>query len=40
MAQRKQHTLYDHLASVKAGKRRFANAFQGVSRMILVNDCP
>jgi hypothetical protein len=38
MAQRKTHTLYDHLAAVKAGKRRFENAFQGVSRMILESD--
>jgi serine protein kinase len=40
MAQRQKHTLHDHLADVKAGKRRFENAFQGVSRMILENDCP
>jgi len=38
MAQRQKHTLHDHLAAVKAGKRRFENAFQGVSRMILEND--
>jgi serine protein kinase len=28
-------TLHQHLTAVKAGKRRFENAFQGVSRMIL-----
>ncbi|MGW8324973.1 MAG: serine protein kinase PrkA, partial [Desulfobacterales bacterium] len=38
MVQRKKHTLHDHLAAVKAGERRFENAFQGVSRMILEND--
>ena len=38
MTQRQKHTLHDHLAAVKAGKRRFENAFQGVSRMILEND--
>ena len=38
MVQRKEHTLHDHLAAVKAGERRFENAFQGVSRMILKND--
>jgi serine protein kinase len=38
MAQRQKHTLYDHLAAVKEGKRRFENAFQGVSRMILESD--
>ena len=38
MVQRKKHTLHDHLTAVKAGERRFENAFQGVSRMILEND--
>ena len=38
MVHRKKHTLHDHLAAVKAGERRFENAFQGVSRMILEND--
>jgi serine protein kinase len=38
MVQRTKHTLHDHLAAVKAGERRFENAFQGVSRMILEND--
>ncbi len=38
MAQRQKHTFYDHLAAVKSGKRRFENAFQGVSRMILESD--
>jgi len=38
MAQRQKHTFHDHLAAVKAGKRRFENAFQGVSRMILENE--
>jgi serine protein kinase len=38
MVQRKKHTLHGHLAAVKAGERRFENAFQGVSRMILEND--
>jgi serine protein kinase len=28
-------TLTDHIASVKAGERRFENAFKGVARMIL-----
>ena len=28
-------TLHHHLTEVKEGKRRFENAFQGVSRMIL-----
>ncbi len=31
------NTLHHHLVSVKEGKRRFENAFQGVSRMILEN---
>ncbi len=31
-------TFQHHLASVKAGERRFENAFQGVARMILEND--
>jgi len=30
-------TLQDHLTAVKEGKKRFENAFQGVSRMILGN---
>jgi serine protein kinase len=38
MGQRKKHTLHGHLAAVKAGERRFENAFQGVSKMILEND--
>ena len=38
MAQRKIHTLQDHLEAVKTGKRRFENAFQGVTRMILESD--
>ena len=29
------NTLHHHLTEVKEGKRRFENAFQGVSRMIL-----
>jgi serine protein kinase len=35
MASIKNYTLHDHLVAVKEGKRRFENAFQGVSRMIL-----
>ncbi|MBW2450352.1 MAG: serine protein kinase PrkA [Deltaproteobacteria bacterium] len=38
MAQRQHHTLNDHLTAVKADKRRFENAFQGVSKMILESD--
>jgi len=38
MTQRQKHTIHDHLAAVKSGKRRFENAFQGVSKMILEND--
>ena len=38
MAQSKNHTIHDHLADVKSGKRRFENAFQAVSRMILESD--
>ncbi len=32
------NSLNDHLALVKAGKRRFENAFEGVARMILDNE--
>ena len=35
MANKIDNTLQHHLISVKEGKRRFENAFQGVSRMIL-----
>jgi serine protein kinase len=35
MASLKNCTLHDHLNAVKEGKRRFENAFQSVSRMIL-----
>jgi len=31
-------SLGDHLTAVKEGRRRFENAFQGVTRMILEND--
>ncbi len=31
-------TLHQHITAVKEGKRRFENAFQGVSRMILEDD--
>lgn len=31
-------TLKDHVQAVKQGKRRFENAFEGVSRMILENE--
>ncbi|MBA3028073.1 MAG: serine protein kinase PrkA [Desulfobacteraceae bacterium] len=30
--------LYQHLSAVKAGKKRFENAFQGVSRMVLKSE--
>ena len=32
------NSLHDHLTAVKEGRRRFENAFQGVSRMILESD--
>jgi serine protein kinase len=35
MADHSDHTLMHHLSAVKEGKRRFENAFQGVTRMIL-----
>jgi len=35
MARKTNNTIKHHLTSVKEGKRRFENAFQGVSRMIL-----
>ena len=38
MAQSTKTTLHDHLMSVKSGQRRFENAFQGVSKMILESD--
>ena len=38
MARRTNNTLQHHLKSVKEGKRRFENAFQGVSKMILENE--
>ncbi len=31
-------TLHHHITAVKQGKRRFENAFQGVSRMVLENE--
>ena len=31
-------TLHQHIKAVKDGKRRFENAFQGVSRMVLENE--
>ena len=33
-----QNTLQNHLRAVKNGERRFENAFQGISRMILDDD--
>ena len=38
MTERNEHTLLFHLGAVKEGKRRFENAFQGVTRMILEGD--
>ncbi|MBW2145332.1 MAG: serine protein kinase PrkA [Deltaproteobacteria bacterium] len=38
MARKTNNTLRHHLVSVKEGKRRFENAFQGVSKMILENE--
>jgi len=38
MANKKNKTLRYHLNAVKEGERRFENAFQGVSRMILESD--
>lgn len=38
MANTMNSTLQHHLKAVKEGKRRFENAFQSVSRMILEND--
>ena len=38
MAQKTNNMLQHHLTSVKKGQRRFENAFQGVSRMILENE--
>ena len=38
MADQTNTDLYRHLSDVKEGKRRFENAFQGVTRMILEND--
>ncbi len=38
MARKTNNTFSHHLVSVKEGKRRFENAFQGVSRMILGNE--
>jgi len=35
MADKSDSALYRHLAHVKEGNRRFENAFQGVTRMIL-----
>lgn len=37
MAGKKLSPLHDHMAEVKKGNRRFENAFQGVTRMILEN---
>jgi len=37
MVKKVSSALHDHMSEVKAGKRRFENAFQGVARMIL--DC-
>ena len=31
-------TLQDHLTAVKEGSKRFENAFQGVTRMILEDE--
>jgi len=38
MARKTNNTLRHHLVSVKEGKLRFENAFQGVSKMILENE--
>jgi len=38
MASKEKNTLEYHLNAVKEGERRFENAFQGVSRMILESD--
>ena len=38
MADKHNHTLLHHLGEVKGGGRRFENAFQGVTRMILEGD--
>jgi serine protein kinase len=38
MAKKLNSTLHHHMSEVKAGKRRFENAFQGVARMILDSD--
>ena len=35
---KKSRTLHQHMAAVKAGKLKFENAFQGVSRMILESE--
>jgi len=37
MAKKLSSALHHHMSEVKAGKRRFENAFQGVARMILDN---
>jgi serine protein kinase len=38
MVKKNSSALHQHLIEVKEGKRRFENAFQGVSRMILESD--
>jgi len=38
MAKKSGSALHQHMSEVKAGKRRFENAFQGVARMILDSD--
>ena len=38
MVKKSNSALHRHMAEVKAGKRRFENAFQGVARMILDSD--
>jgi serine protein kinase len=38
MAAKPHPTLQDHIQEVKAGRRRFENAFQSVARMVLDND--
>jgi serine protein kinase len=38
MARKKLSPLHHHMAEVKKGNRRFENAFQGVTRMILENE--
>ena len=38
MVKKSNSALHRHMAEVKAGRRRFENAFQGVARMILDSD--